>query len=260
MSGKEELIKRLRDLGAVFETEDSGYVVVKRTITAPRVIEYREYDTTGFVKKFKQDVIRNLVYRNIVSVKRFGIIRSLLMKECIMYKDPNIRFRITPMYITNVTFHFLSGRITGEIVNKFENNSVEGEEGHYEVWRWQSCPTDPNLYEWEKVPESASLRPEYNHKCIEENTGATIINIFQKVSEYVGKNDYINVTTTFETSGLGDFIWSLFQYFIKGSLTTRDGYDVMVYYYWKGQIQSINRHISARVILPVVGTVNWKFD
>jgi len=254
-----EIRRRLKDLGATFETERSGYIPVRRRATA-KILEYRTYDTTPILRRVRQDVIRNFVYKNIVSVKRFGIIRALLMKECIMYKDPDIRFRITPLYITNVTFHLLSGRITGEIASRFENNSVEGEEGHYEVWRWRACPTDPDLYEWKKIPESAMLRPEYRHICIEENTNATIADIRKSISEYVSKGSYIDVKATFETTGLGDFIWSLLQYFIRGSLTTRDGYDVTVYYRWKGQIQSISRHIDARVVLPVVGSVHWSLD
>ena len=70
----------------------------------------------------------------------------------------------------------------------------------------------------------------------------------------------VELSASFETSGLLDVIWTLLQIFLRGRVTTRDGYDVTVTYYWKGQQQSISRHIDARVVLPVEGDVRWSWD
>ena len=253
-----EVKQRLEELGAVFETEASGYIPVKTPLRVPKILAYNVRETTGVIRKLKQDVIRNYVHRNIVTFNTVGI-QGILRKVCTMYKDPEIRFRLVPIKVRNVTFHLFSGRITGEIVNKFENNSKEGQEGYYITWRWRTCPTDPDVYSWRNVPGSADLKPNWLHDAIEETTNRLISRVRQAAGKVV-KNDYIEIKSSFETTGLLDVIWTLLQIFTSGRVTTRDGYDVTVTYEWKGQIQQRSYHVDARVVLPVEGNVNWAWD
>jgi len=251
--------RRLEEMGAVFETEASGYIPVKKRLPEPEILEYREIDTTPPFREFRQDVIRNYVHRNIVALERYGPRPMyLLRKVCTKYHDPRILHRLSPVRIPEATFHLLSGKIDGKIENKFTNNSEEGEKGEYITWRWRSCPTEDEEYSWEKVDGSADLTPDWTHEAIEEQTEKMIAKV-EQAPGMVAKDDSASVEASFETTGLLDVIMTLLDIFTTGSVTTRDGYDVTIEYEWKGETQTVNKHVDCRVRLPVDG-VNWSWD
>ena len=244
--------ERLERMGAEFVSEDLAYLTPKPAPPAT-VLEYSVKDTTPLWRKVKQQRIRSYTHRNILTVKEYGVIQGIFRKVCTLYHDPKIEFRLVPVKARNITLHVFSGRITGEIVNEFTNESEEGEEGYYKTWRWRACPTDEDYYSWHEVPGSADLDNNWLHEAIEEETGKLIARVTQKAA--VRKGDRVEVSASFETSGLLDVIWTLLEIFWSGRVTTRDGYDVTIRYKWKGETQTVNRHVDARVILPVEGNV-----
>jgi len=252
-----EVRAKLEELGAEFVSEDLAYIPVKATYST-EILEYQEIDTTPYVTKLKQNIVRNLTYRNVKTFEYYGI-QGILRKVCIKYRDPIINFKVFPLRVRNVVLHMFSGRLTGEIVNRFENYSKEGQEGYYKTWRWKSCPTSEDSYSWYVVEGSADLKSDWYHRVIEEETNRLIATVRQ-ITDIVKKNGYVEITASFETTGLIDVIWSLLMIFISGRVSTRDGYDITISYKWKGETQTVKRHIDGRVVLPVEGSVGVAWD
>jgi hypothetical protein len=254
---KEELRKYLVEN---YSTEEVGgilYVTPSGTCE-PQVVEYRVSDTTPYPIKFKQNVARNYVHRNIRSVQVYGA-QALLRKVCTMYKDPVIDFDLKPVKTRNVTFHLISWKMTGDIVSNMYNKSVEGQEGDTVTWRWRACPTDPNAYSWENVAGSADLTPNWSHNFTEDSTVTYLSRVSQSLSK-ISPGSSVDASASWSTGGLGSVIFTLLQIFLTGTVTLRNGYDVTVNYTWKSQTQSVSRHIDTKVILPVEGNVGVAWD
>jgi hypothetical protein len=258
-SGRDELIRYLKENYATEEREGVLYVYPEVTYFSPEVVEYKVADTTPIVRRIRQDVVRNYVYRNVKSVSLYGAM-GLFRKVCVMYKDPNIVFDLIPVKTKNVVFHMLSFKITGDIVNSFTNKSTEGEEGTYVTRRWKACPTDPSVYTWKPVPGSADLTPNWAHSFTEDQTSTYLSKVSQSTGKVQAGAKSPDVSASWSTGGIGDVILTLLNIFLKGRVTLRNGYDVTVKYTWKGQTQTVNRHVDAKVIVPVEGSVGVSWD
>lgn len=259
MTTLRDVKRKLEERGAVFKTETSGYIPVKQRLAEPRILKYRETDTTPPLMEFRQDVVRNYVHRNIVTFDRFGPRPMYLFRKvCTKYHDPQILYKLSPVRIPTVTLHMLSGKLTGEIKSKFNNNSKEGEEGRYVTWRWRACSSEEDAYSWEKVAGSADIMPDWLHEAVETTTEKVIAKVEQAL-EKVTKDDRVSVEASFETTGLLDIIWDLLDIFTTGTVTMNDGYDVTLKYKWKGETQTVNKHVDCTVALPV-DNVDWNLD
>jgi len=234
------------------------YVRPKKTYLIPEILEYEMTDTTPIVRNFRQKVVRSYVHRNIETFRTLRL-RGILKKVCVTYKDPIINFDLVPVKTRNVVFHMFSFRITGDIVNSLHNKSKEGEEGKHVTWRWKSCPTDPDVYDWEKVKGSADIISNWLHNFTEDSTGTYLDEVRQSVSKKPPGAE-VEVSASWEKGGLGPVIFTLLNIFLTGRVVLRNGYDVSVKYTWKDQTQTVNRHIDAKVALPVEGSVGVAWD
>jgi len=261
MQSLADIKTRLEELGAVFETEDSGYIPTKPALKKAQILEYSVKDITPITRVIRQSVIRDRVYSRTTTLSRYGI-TGIFRRTCVKFINPRIYYWVSPVRVRNITCHLLSGRLTGEIVNRLNNwpESEDGKEGHYTTWRWRSCPTDESAYDWHVVDGSSSIFGDWSHLSIEDETSSKIVSVSQIVKEKVPHGNYVDVLSSFETTGLLNIIESLLRIFIRGSVKTRNGFDVAVKWNWKGQTQVANHHIDAKVVLPVQGNVNWKLD
>jgi len=257
--GRDELTRYLRENYVTEYRDGVLYVYPEVTYFFPEVLEYKVFDTTPLPRRIRQNIIRNYVHRNVETFTIYGA-AGLFKKVCVMYRDPKIDFDIIPVKTNNVVFHMLSFKITGNIVNSFTNRSVEGEEGRYTTRRWKACPTDPNAYTWEKVPGSADLTPSWIHKFTEDQTSTYLSKVSQSTGKVSAGSKSPDVSGSWSTGNIGDVILTLLSIFLKGRVTLRNGYDVTVKYVWKGQTQTVNRHVDARVVLPVEGGLGVSWD
>ena len=255
---KDELIRYLKTNYVVEEKEGILYVTPERTYPAPEVLEYKDIDTTPFVRRLRQEIIRNYVHRNIETFAVHGPM-GVLTKVCTMYKNPVTSFDLVPVKTRNVVFHLFSFKITGDVVNNFYNKSKEGEEGTMSTWRWRACPTSPGEYAWKKVAGSADLTPNWSHNFTEDSTGKYLAKVSQKLGKLTPERK-IEVSASWSTGGLGDVIFTLLSIFLTGEVFLRNGYDATVKYTWKGQTQTVNKHIDTKVSLPVEGGVGIAWD
>jgi len=256
---EEEIREKLRALGATNVEGTEGIIPVSPpTVTKPEIIEYREFDTTPIARRFRLAASR--FTRKIRIAREMKLVRTqgILRKLCVMYRDPRIAFDIIPVKVRNIKFHAFSLKIDGEVVCSLRNNSEEGEEGRTVVWRWRSCPTDPNAYDWIKVAGSADITPSWMHDFIEDQTGA-LLGRLDKSLGTVQKNKKVEVTG-YWSAGLGQLVWTILQIFRTGTVTTRNGFDVTIKYTWLDETQTINRHIDEKVVLPVEGNISWVWD
>ena len=118
------------------------------------------------------------------------------------------------------------------------------------MWRWQSCPTDENAYEWEIVKGSADLTPSWSHDFIEDSTSVRFGRISSSPSK-VETRSSASVSGSWNTGNIFDYFWNLVQILLSGSVTTRNGFDVTVSYSWLGSTVSETRHIDTKVVIPV---------
>jgi len=258
----EEIIRqKLRELGATNPEGTSGIIPVSPPkILEPQILEYKVRDTTPIGIKVRRTVVDPRMRKMAIMLEtKFYRTQGLLRKLCTMYKDPTIDFELVPVKVRNITFHAFSLKLTGDVVLRFTNKSKEGEEGTLYTWRWRSCPTDPDAYNWKVVEGSADLTPSWNHDFVEDSTGALLSRLNMKLSK-VSKGHYVEPTGYWETKGLGDLVWSILSILITGKVATRNGFDVTINYYWLGKTQTINRHIDAKVVLPVEGNIGWSWD
>jgi len=254
---REELIRYLKEHYVTEEVAGVLYVRPERVYLAPEILEYKVTDTTPIIRNFRQKVVRSYVHRNIESFKLYGI-SGIFRKVCTMYRDPVIKFDILPVKTTNVVFHMFSWRITGEIVNRFVNNSESGEIGTTKVFRLRVCPSDPNAYTWEKDPRSSDLIPYWIHEFVEDSTGTYLDDIDQKLPR-TPSGAKVEVKGSW-AAYLGQIIFTLLEIFLTGRVVLRNGYDVTINYVWKDQTQTINRHVDLKVALPVEGGVVVAWD
>jgi hypothetical protein len=253
-----------RYLKANYVTEERNgilYVWPEKTYVMPEVLEYKIRDTTPILRHVRQKYLRNIIHRNLETMRYFYGIEGLLRKVCVMYKDPVIDFDIVPLKTKNVVFHMLSWRITGDIVNQLTNKSKEGEQGTYKTRRWKSCPTDPSVYQWETVKGSADILPDWLHSFAEDQTGTFLARVKQAASRVAPGMKTPEVSASWQKSGVGSGAFmTLLGIFLTGKVTLRNGYDVTIKYYWKGQEQTVNRHVDSVVVLPVEGSVGIAWD
>ena len=225
-------------------------------ITNVKVLSATIRDTTPKLRAFRQNVVRNVVDRNIESLDRYKT-QAIFKKTCTAYVDPSIIFQLIPLKIMNLHLHLFSGKLTGEIVNQLGNEGRDGQKGTMSTFRWRSCPTANEDYTWATVSKSAAIKPTWNHQMSDdEKTGKLISQVHQSV-------DTVDVGLNRSGSGQftqGGWSWStlkdLLSVLLKGAITVRNGYDVMTEYQWKGQTQSQSRHIDSRVRLPVIGGID----
>jgi hypothetical protein len=260
-TSREELVRHLK---SNYVTEEVGgvlYVRPERAYPTPEVLEVKARDTTGVLRYIRQRVLRSYVHRNIETLRHFYGVEALLRKVCTMYKDPTIDFDLTPVKTKNVVFHMLSWRIGGDIVNVLTNKSQEGEEGKYKTLRWKACPTDPTAYEWEKVKGSADILPDWLHDFTEDQTGTFLARVKQAAGRVAPGEKTPEVSTSWEKAGIGSGAFmTLLGIFLTGRVTLRNGYDVTIKYWWKDQPQTVTRHIDAKVVVPVEGSVGIAWD
>lgn len=257
---KNKLIRYLKANYIVTEKEGILYVAPERTYLESEVLEVKIVDTTPFVRKIRQEVIRNYVHRNIETFAVHGFMGGILQKACTMYKDPRIALDLLPVKTKSLVFHLFSFNITGDIVNHFYNHSTEGEEGTYSTWRWRPCSTNSDDYTWKKRAGSADLIPNWGHKFTEDTTAKVLAKVSQVASKVAPQQRSPDISASWKTGGLGDVIHTLLSIFLTGRVVLRNGYDATVKYTWKGQTQTVNRHINTKVALPVEGNIGVAFN
>jgi len=253
--------EKLKELGATNPEGTSGIIPVNPPATyEPEVLEYRAVDTTPLRVKMRMKYIDPLIRRAMIAAEK-GLIRTqwILRKTCTMYKDPVINFELIPIKVKNITCHVFSLKLSGDVVLRFTNKSKEGEEGTTVTWRWRACPTDPDAYSWHVVEGSADLAPSWSHSFVEDST-STVLGRISKALDKVYRGSSVEVTGYWETGSLGDLLWNIVSILISGKITTRNGFDVTLKYYWLGKTQTISRHIDAKVVLPVEGNIRWSWD
>ena len=180
-----EIEQKVEELGGVKIDETHGYFPVKPSISQPQILEYNEAQRLVLLTNARMLFVKTKrkVQLGTNYILREGLFSRIFKKTCTMYHDPVIKFVIYPTRITKAVVHLFSFKITGDVEVRFDNQSKEGEEGKTTVWRWQSCPTDENAYEWEIVKGSADLTPSWSHDFIEDSTSVR----FRRISSSTSK-------------------------------------------------------------------------
>ena len=262
---EEERRRRLREFGATNVEGTEGIIPVAPGPTEPEILEYAVRDTTPLRVKIRRLRVDPWVRRaELVWATKFyrtqGLL-GLLKKLCTSYKNPKISFEVRPRKVRNVVFHVFSLKFDGDVVCEFVNRSEEGEEGSCAVWIWQHCPPEgsPEYTDWKKVAGSADLVPSWAHNFVEDKTSALLGKIDKALGK-VYKGRSVEVTGAWKTKGLWDLAWTILSILVRGSVITRNGFDVTVKYTWLGKTQTISRHIDAKVELPIEGNIRWSWD
>ena len=260
---KEEVKRIARDMGLEYiETEEGNLIIQTRSpIKRPIVHEYHEYDTTPLWRKMKPDLIAKYRRkREILRQKGYAGIEGLFRVVCTKYIDPKISFDIIPTKVKNVTFYFPSCKISGDIEVELTNKGEDGKEGHCIVRRlyyWRhGCPEEDEAYDWKDVIGSADILPNWDHSFTEDETDTFLATVRKELSNKVRKNERIEVSASWETSGLGNVARTLLQIFLRGNVRLRNGFDLTIKYEFpEGNTKTINRHVDVKVTLPVEGGV-----
>ncbi len=241
----------LRKFGAVEVGEGYGYIPVREPkIKEPQIVEV----TVTGAKEY-------IVYPMVGPIR--AILRFLLellspKKQCTMTKAPRIIYELCPLQVQNVEFHWGGLYFTGDITNKFTNNSKPGEVGTCEVPANEQCPNDPNAYNWQEDPNSARLIGRWLQNAWEESTGVQFVkNLEQKLEHYIDPGFHVTLTGKWKTDSLMDTWQQFLNILMTGTITTNHGFDVTIKYNFRGNTHVIQRHVRMRVRLPVVGNVNW---
>jgi len=253
--GKRELTREeiSEIFGVEWVTRDYGVYRVKPRIREPEILEYRVHETTPEYRELLNEMKRTAYVR----VKFGGLLRRLLYKQCYKEEPPRILFRLSPLYFESVKFHWGGLWFEGEIATKFENNSEEGKEGVAWVRRRQTCPENPEEYEWNEVEGSASLLGNWLNGFWEDTQNIFISKLTQKTERKVDINDYISVTGHWKTDPFSmDTFMTLWNIFTTGTIVTRHGFDATVIYNFNGQHVRTFR-VDLRVRLPIKGDVGW---
>jgi len=256
MISKQDIIGMLNKYGIMYE--DMGDYIHIPTQKGKYEIRYYEVkDVTPLRLRFKKNVVNTFTYRAKSTFLDMGI-EGIFRKKCIMYKDPQILFNLYPVELTNVKFHVSSLKFEGNVVNRFENKSEEGEIGVLKIFRLRQCPTDPSYYKWTTVEDSADLLGYWYHSAYEEDTNTPVIrNLRQELENKVKPNVSVTMIGHFETGGLSwDTFWNILRYITSGTLKLYNGFDVTINYYWKGAWQTEKKRVNVAVTLPVEGGVD----
>ena len=230
-----------------------GIVRVKPSIREAEILEYKVVETTPPFR-----VLVNEVKRTAISKIKFGgLLRRLFYKQCYKEKEPNILFRLSPLYFENVKFHWSGLWFEGDIATKFENKSEEGEVGITWVRRREACPEDPEAYSWESIDGSADLLGNWLNKFWEDTTDTFIAELTQRLQSVVNPNNYVSVKGYWKTDPLSvDTFMTMWNIFTTGTIVTRHGFNVTVTYNFNGQhVKTF--YVDLRVRLPIKGSVNW---
>jgi len=179
-------------------------------------------------------------------------------KICKKYRKPKILFRLAPAWFENVKFHWGGLWFEGEIVNKFDNQSQEGEEGTVKVPKDEPCPENEAVYEWRPLKGTADLLGSWLHKFWEDENNIFIAQLTQKLKEKVKPFKIVELKGYWKTEAFSlETFQTLFSIFTSGTIVTRNGFDVKLVYEFRGQLYEQTYHVDTRVRLPVKGDVEW---
>jgi len=241
-------VEELEEMFGIKIISGYGVKVVPQVLKEPKILEYNVVETTTPVKELVNSTKATILGR----LKFF----ELFKKTCYKYKPPVIDFEIVPVKVKNVEFHWGGLYFKGDIVVKFYNKSKEGKEGVAKVWRWESCPSSEEAYDWKVVPGSADLLGSWGHKFWEDTNDIFIDSVDANTGDYVKKNNYVCVTAKWQTQNLGDTALTLWNILTSGKIVTRNGFDVTVSYDFNGTQQK-TYHVDVKAVLPVEGNVKW---
>ncbi|MBA7704546.1 hypothetical protein ES703_113360 [subsurface metagenome] len=107
---------------------------------------------------------------------------------------------------------------------------------------------------------SADLIPNWGHNFTDDATAKFLAKVSQVASKVAPQQRSPDISASWKTGGLGDVILTLLSIFLTGRVVLRNGYDATVKYTWKGQTQTVNRHIDTKVALPVEGNIGVAFN
>lgn len=189
--------------------ENEGYMEFDREVPEIELIETR--DVTPAWQNTKNNL--NLRWSQF-SLIPFCILylRPRCRKESWISKiiPPGIFLKALPIKLTDVNVYLLKGKISGKIVSKADNSSTEG-------------------YTYEENAETGEKRNVNYDEKSDELTGGirktlNSTNIGKKIVDTMGNMPRVyggsstEVSGTFETGGLLDFIQELLRYLITGKI------------------------------------------
>ncbi len=253
-SMSESVRLRLAALGASNLDASSGVIPVSSGQEL-RVLETKTVGTTPLWESARPHLL-GLMNERIRLSRSMSL--SFLQKPCSKTIPPNILMSLIPFSLVNMQFHVFSLKLSGDIQNRFGNDSFEAKQGTTSVKKWQSCPSDDSAYSWSTVSGSADLVPNWNHSLADDQSGATLAKVSQSIDK-IGISTAAIPQVSWQSGGLGDLIWQIVQILVSGSITTRNGFDVTASYSWQGS-QSKSQHIDARVVVPVSGSIQWAWN